>query len=182
MVHRQKAWVRIHRGLTVLPWFSVPDAAGASVGPERRGRALQGSECSEDFTRAIRLPRDLRVLASGALAQTAPPEGVRVRQLGPMQPHWVFLISPAGLDSEEAAKVEVVDGDALQILGMLTGGLLSTAALSPDHKSIFMADTFYSRGSARRSTDLVTIYDAKSLAPAHEVVIPPQTPAPYSTR
>ena len=114
------------------------------------------------------------LIANGALAQTAPPEGVRVRELGPMQPHWVFLISPAGLDSEEAAKVEVVDGDSLQILGMLTGGLLSTAALSQDHKSIFMADTFYSRGSRGVRTDVVTIYDAKSLAPAHEVVIPPK--------
>ena len=91
-----------------------------------------------------------------------------------MQPHWVFLISPAGLDSEEAAKVEVVDGDSLQILGMLTGGMLSTAALSPDHKFIFMADTFYSRGSRGDRTDVVTIYDAKRLAPAGEVVIPPK--------
>ena len=64
------------------------------------------------------------LIANGALAQTAPPEGVRVRELGPMQPHWVFLISPAGLDSEQATKVEVVDGDSLQLLGMLTGGML----------------------------------------------------------
>jgi methylamine dehydrogenase heavy chain len=116
----------------------------------------------------------ISLLAAGALAQTPPPEGVRVRELGPMQPHWVFLISPAGLDSEEAAKVEVIDGDSLQLLGMLTGGLESTAALSPDRKFVFMADTFYSRGSRGDRTDVVTIYDARKLAPAHEVVIPPK--------
>ncbi|HEV3114939.1 MAG TPA: amine dehydrogenase large subunit [Candidatus Binataceae bacterium] len=114
------------------------------------------------------------LLAVGALAQTPPPEGVRVRELGPIQPHWVFLISPAGLDSELASKVEVVDGDSLQLLGMLTGGMLANAALSPDHKSIFMAETFYSRGSRGDRTDVVTIYDAKRLAPAREVVIPPK--------
>ena len=113
-------------------------------------------------------------LAAGALAQTPPPEGVRVRQLGPIQPHWVFLNSPAGLDSEQATKIEVVDGDSLQLLGMLTGGMLGTATLSPDHKSIFLAETFYSRGSRGDRTDVVTIYDAKSLAPAREVVIPPK--------
>jgi methylamine dehydrogenase heavy chain len=114
------------------------------------------------------------LLAVGALAQTPPPEGVRVRELGPIQPHWVFLISPAGLDSELASKVEVVDGDSLQLLGMLTGGMLANAALSPDHKSIFMAETFYSRGSRGDRTDVVTIYDAKRLAPTREVVIPPK--------
>jgi methylamine dehydrogenase heavy chain len=109
-----------------------------------------------------------------AAAQTPPPGGVRVRELGPIQPHWVFLISPAGADSTEATKVLVVDGDSLQLLGMLTGGLLGTSALSPDHKFIFMADTFYSRGSRGERTDVVTTYDARKLAPVREVIIPPK--------
>jgi methylamine dehydrogenase heavy chain len=91
-----------------------------------------------------------------------------------MQAHWVFLISPAGADSSEATKIELVDGDSLQILGMLTGGLLGTAAISPDHKLIFMADTFYSRGSRGERTDVVTTYDVRHLAPVREVIIPPK--------
>jgi len=114
------------------------------------------------------------LLTGGTLAQTPPPEGVKVRELGPIQPHWVFLISPAGLDSEEATKVEVIDGDSFQLLGMLTGGLLATSTLSPDHKFIYLADTFYSRGSRGDRTDVVTAYDARRLAPAHETVIPPK--------
>ena len=113
-------------------------------------------------------------LAAQALAQTPPPEGVRVRELGPIQRHWVFLISPAGLDSQLASKVEVIDGDSLQLLGMLTGGMLADAVLAPDRKSIFMAETFYSRGSRGDRTDVVTIYDARRLAPAREVAIPPK--------
>jgi len=97
-----------------------------------------------------------------------------VRELGPIRPHWVFLDSPAGADSEEATKIEVIDGDSFQMLGMLTGGLIGTAALAPDHKSIFMADTFYSRGSRGDRTDVVTTYDARSLAPVREVIIPPK--------
>ncbi len=126
------------------------------------------------FCSALLVCGAICLLTVEVLAQTPPPEGVRVRELGPMQPHWVFLISPGGLDSEQATKVEVVDGDSLQLLGMLTGGMLGTAALSPDHKSIFMAETFYSRGSRGDRTDVVTIYDARRLAPAREVAIPPK--------
>jgi len=126
------------------------------------------------FRTALLICTTICLAATAALAQTAPEEGVRVRELGPMQPHWVFLLSPAGLDSEVSAKVGVIDGDSLQVLGMLTGGLLSTAALSPDRKFIFMADTFYSRGSRGDRTDVVTIYDAKRLAPVREVIIPPK--------
>ena len=114
------------------------------------------------------------LLAAGGLAQTPPPEGVRVRELGPIQPHWVFLISPAGVDSELATKIEVVDGDSLQLLGMITGGMLGTGALAPDHKSIFMTETFYSRGVRGDRTDVATTYDARRLAPAREVIIPPK--------
>ncbi len=116
----------------------------------------------------------ISIAAAGAFAQTPPAEGVQVRELGPIAPHWVFLVSPAGVDSETATKVEIVDGDSLQMLGMLTGGLLGIAALSRDHKFIFVADTFYSRGSRGDRTDLVTTYDARRLAPVREVVIPPK--------
>ncbi len=114
------------------------------------------------------------VTAMTVPAQPPPPEGVSVRELGPIQPHWVFLISPAGVDSEEATKVEVIDGDSLQFLGMLTGGVLGTAAVSPDHRFIYMADTFYSRGARGVRTDVVTTYDARRLAPVREVIIPPK--------
>jgi methylamine dehydrogenase heavy chain len=116
----------------------------------------------------------LWLAAANAFAQTPPPEGVRVRELGPVAPHWVFLVSPAGLDSEISTKVEIVDGDSLQMLGMLTGGLLGIAALSRDRKFIFTADTFYSRGSRGDRTDVVTTYDARRLAPVREVIIPPK--------
>src|SRR5579883_3164994 len=107
------------------------------------------------------------LVAALSSAQAPPPEGVRVRELGPIGPHWVFLVSPAGADSELSTKIEIVDGDSLQLLGLLTGGLLSTAALSPDRKFIYMADTFYSRGSRGDRTDVISIYDARRLAPVH---------------
>jgi methylamine dehydrogenase heavy chain len=109
-----------------------------------------------------------------AAAQTPPPEGVKVRELGPIQPHWVFLNCPAGADSEQATKIVAVDGDSLQVLGMLTGGVLGTAAISPDHRFIYAADTFYSRGARGERADVVTTYDARRLAPVREVIIPPK--------
>jgi len=57
-------------------------------------------------------------------------------------------------------------------MGQMTGGITSAFAVSPDRKQIYMADTFYSRGSRGERTDVLTIYDARHLAPNGEVILP----------
>jgi methylamine dehydrogenase heavy chain len=108
---------------------------------------------------------------SGALAQMPPEEGVKVRELPPAGPHWVFVMNPFS-GTLEVSSVFVVDGDSLQVLGELTGGSVSAFAVAPDHKQIYMADTFYSRGARGDRTDVLTIYDARHLAPTGEVILP----------
>ena len=108
---------------------------------------------------------------SGALAQLPPEEGVKVRELPLAGPHWVFVMNPFS-GTLQVTSVFAVDGDALQVLGQMTGGITSAFAVSPDHTQFYMADTYYSRGARGDRTDVLTIYDARHLAPVGEVILP----------
>lgn len=105
---------------------------------------------------------------------TQPPaEGVGVRKLGPPNPHWALINAPL-YGNFIVSQVYLVDGDSASILGMLTTGMISTAAISPDHKRIFTGDTFFSRGTRGTRTDVITIYDSSTLQPLGEIQIPPK--------
>jgi len=108
---------------------------------------------------------------SGALAQLPPEEGVKVRELPLAGPHWVFVMNPFS-GTLQVTSVFAVDGDSLQVLGQMTGGITSAFAVAPDHKQFYMADTYYSRGARGDRTDVLTIYDARHLAPVGEVILP----------
>lgn len=101
-----------------------------------------------------------------------PPTGVKVATLPAMSPHWVFVEDP--ISNVTINSVSLIDGDSLKTLGMISGGLESDFALAPDHKRLFMADTYWSRGTRGARTDVVTIYDARTLNVTGEVAIPPR--------
>src|SRR5258708_32222886 len=107
----------------------------------------------------------------GALAQMPPEEGVKVRELPLAGPHWVFVMNPFS-GTLQVTSVFAIDGDSLKVLGQMTGGIVSTFAISPDHKQIYMADTYYSRGARGDRTDVLTIYDARHLAPVGQAILP----------
>ena len=125
------------------------------------------------------------LLAGPALAQvpssptlqfpyTQPPaEGVGVRKMPAPNPHWMLIDAPL-YGNFVVSQVYVVDGDSMKIVGMLTAGMISTAAISPDHSRIFVGDTFFSRGTRGSRTDVITVYDAKSLDPVSEIAIAPK--------
>jgi methylamine dehydrogenase heavy chain len=104
----------------------------------------------------------------GALAQMPPNEQVTVLQLPTASPHWVATMTPLG-GSIMMTPVVLIDGDTLQVLGNLSGGLAAMFAASPDHKYFYMADTFYSRGTQGDRTDVLTIYDANHLSRVGEI-------------
>jgi methylamine dehydrogenase heavy chain len=105
---------------------------------------------------------------------TQPPtEGVGVRKMPVPNPHWVLIDAPL-YGNFVVSQVYVVDGDSMKIVGMLTAGMISTAAISPDHSRIFVGDTFFSRGTRGSRTDVITVYDTKSLDPVSEIAIAPK--------
>jgi len=111
-------------------------------------------------------------VAPKSFSQAPPEEGTTVAQLPAPGAHWAMVYSLASLGSFTPSSVTIIDGDTRKVLGMLTGGLGSSFAMAPDHGAFYMADTFYSRGARGDRTDVVTIYDGKSLDPTGEVVIP----------
>lgn len=107
-----------------------------------------------------------------SVGQVPPEEGASVAVLPAPAPHWVFLYQLTSLGSFAPSSVTIFDADSGRILGMLTGGLGSSFAMAPDRSAYYMADTFFSRGSRGERTDVVTIYDGKTLNPSGEVVLP----------
>jgi len=111
-------------------------------------------------------------LTASAHAQL-PPDEMTSRNLAEPTPDWVFILDP-GYPTSSIAKLDIIDGDARKMLGQLSGGYLSNFEISPDHREYYMIDTYYSRGWRGTRTDVVSIFDAKTLNFEAEVEIPPK--------
>ena len=88
-------------------------------------------------------------------------------------PHW-FWLSDVGLH-----RTALFDGDSGALLGTISSGtagvgFVISPLFSPDHREIYLAETYFSRGVRGERTDVVTIYDARTLAPEAEIPIPPK--------
>jgi methylamine dehydrogenase heavy chain len=84
-------------------------------------------------------------------------------------PHWIWV---GDILLKRAA---LVDADGGRFLGTVPGGVGILAPLrSLDGSEIYLAETFYARGTRGERTDLVSITDALTLQPKGEVVIPPK--------
>ncbi len=91
--------------------------------------------------------------------------------LGKASPHWVYVLDPV-FPHLIASKVYVIDGDSRRILGMLNTGYVPNMALSADGSAIYVAETYYSRGTRGERVDVVTYYDGSTLEPVGETVLP----------
>jgi methylamine dehydrogenase heavy chain len=100
-----------------------------------------------------------------------PAEEPGVMAAPPLSPHWVFLSDAAFFHLTEG-KIVIVDADQGKLLSKLSTGFLANLELSADGKEMYVAETFWSRGSRGERTDVVTIYDMTTFLPASEVIIP----------
>jgi methylamine dehydrogenase heavy chain len=87
-------------------------------------------------------------------------------------PHWVWVndfVFPHMTDGQAI----LVDGDSGRFLGMLSTGFGFTRIdLSRDGKVIYSPETYFSRGTRGERTDVVTLYDPRTLTPIQEIAIP----------
>jgi methylamine dehydrogenase heavy chain len=111
-------------------------------------------------------------LAGSARAQLAPDQ-MTTLTLPEIAPGWVFVLD-AGFPSTSIARLDIIDGDHLKMLGQVNGGYLSNFVIAPDHHEIYSVDTFYSRGWRGTRTDVVSIFEAKTLNWIAEVELPPK--------
>src|SRR5213592_4416289 len=88
-------------------------------------------------------------------------------------PHWFWL---SDILLHRAA---LFDADTGGLLGQISSGTAGVGFViaplfSPDHREIYLAETYYARGVRGERTDVVTIYDPVTLRPLDEIVIPPK--------
>ncbi len=124
--------------------------------------------------RSVALPAVLALVIAAGVAwphAVRAAESVGESETVPAQPgpHWVWV---SDILLKRAA---LVDADGGRFLGTLPGGVGILAPLrSLDGSEIYMAETYYARGTRGARTDLVSIADALTLQPKGEVVIPPK--------
>jgi len=86
--------------------------------------------------------------------------------------HWVW-INDISFDRPEAGRAALVDGDSGEYLGWLSTGVFFLALSIPaDYHAIYSVETYYSRGVRGERSDIVSIYDPRTLLPAGEIPIP----------
>jgi methylamine dehydrogenase heavy chain len=87
----------------------------------------------------------------------------------PYAPHWVFVGDAV---ARRTALVDLADG---RMIGILDSGWGLPQTLHPTRRSeVYVLETHYSRGSRGSRNEVLTIYDAATLAPTAEVLLPPK--------
>lgn len=104
------------------------------------------------------------------LAQLSP-ETSTTKTLPPWQPHWVFALD-SNFPYLVANKAVLLDGDQLDMIGMISLGYEANLEVSPDGREIYAIETFHTRLTRGERTDVVTVYNAQTLLPVAEIPIP----------
>lgn len=88
---------------------------------------------------------------------------------------WVIMQDAAFfhmLDGRFFVMDVALDDSAARFKGMFNGSFIANFTQAETRPEMYVAETFYSRGSRGTRTDVLTIYDKTTLAPIDEVVIP----------
>ncbi|WP_175816063.1 amine dehydrogenase large subunit [Burkholderia diffusa] len=121
---------------------------------------------------------------AGSAYATEKPEELVVQKMPPWHPHEVYVVDIA-MPTMTDGRIFVYDADAKKLLGQIDGGFAPGLAISPDHKTSFIATTYFSRGSHGTRTDVVEMTDNTTLDHTGEIVIPAKhgqhVPSPYNT-
>jgi methylamine dehydrogenase heavy chain len=112
------------------------------------------------------------LLAGRTWADVKPEETGKVLRLPDRPaPHW-FWVSDILLH-----RTALYDGDSGRLLGAISSGTAGTGFViyplfSADRHEIYIAETYWSRGVRGERTDVVTVYDSRTLQALDEIQIP----------
>ncbi len=116
------------------------------------------------------------LFGTAAVAEIQPePQGI-IESLPDKYPSsWVILQDAAFFHMLDG-KFVVVDASAddpnEQFKGMFNGSFIANFTQAESRPEMYVAETFYSRGTRGTRTDVLTIYDKSTLTPVDEVVLP----------
>jgi methylamine dehydrogenase heavy chain len=85
-------------------------------------------------------------------------------------PHWVYLIDHSS--SLVVTNITVVDGDAGKVVGTISSSFLPNFVITPDAHTIYVSETYWSRGTRGVRSDMITAYSPRTLVPSTEVELP----------
>ena len=118
------------------------------------------------------------LIASSAFGEIQPePIGV-IQTLPETYPaHWIIAQDGAFFHMRDG-KVIVLDADSdnpvTRVKGMFNAAFIAQFYQGKNRPEMYVVETYYSRGTRGVRTDVLTIYDKRTLAPTGEVIIPPK--------
>ncbi len=84
-------------------------------------------------------------------------------------PHWLWAADASG------ARLALLDLDHGRFLGQIdTGWGMPQLLIGRVRPELYVPETYFSRGTRGERTDLASIYDARTLMPVAEVLLPPK--------
>lgn len=90
-------------------------------------------------------------------------------------PHWI-VVQDGSFFHMSDGKFMVIDADsddaASRFKGMFNGSFIAQFYQAKTKPEMYVIETFYSRGNRGTRTDVLTIYDKRTLAPTGEVILP----------
>jgi methylamine dehydrogenase heavy chain len=89
----------------------------------------------------------------------------------PANPHWVW-VNDIVFHHMADGKAYLIDGDEGRFLGMLSTGYGFNGVVPSSGDVVFSPETYFSRGTRGKRTDVVTLYSNTTLSPVAEIEIP----------
>ncbi len=125
-----------------------------------------------------KLPLLILLAASSAFGQIQPePTGVIETLPDSYPPHWILLQDGAFFHMLNG-KIIVVDADSddpeQRVKGMVDASFIAQFYQAKSRPEMYIAESFFSRGSRGERTDVISIVDKTSLTQTGEIVIPPK--------
>src|SRR5690606_27435126 len=113
-------------------------------------------------------------VAAGSAAQVQVDPLTRLELPEKPSPHWVWL-NDVVFHHMADGKAFLLDGDRGTMLGMLSTGFSFNGVVLPRSGGpILSPETYFSRHTRGERTDVVTLYDLRTLDPIGEIPIPPK--------
>lgn len=102
--------------------------------------------------------------AGGAIPQA---EQLDVATLKPTYPHRFFAMS-----ADSDIGVKILNGDTLEIEGLIPAASLSVLALDPKGRYFYVCESVWSHGNRGNRDDMVSVYDTRTLDLLTEIKLP----------
>jgi methylamine dehydrogenase heavy chain len=116
---------------------------------------------------ALALAWAVPVLALAQPSAVPQAEQLDVATLKPSYPHRFFV-----MDSNTDIGVKILNGDTLEIEGLIPAVEASVPALDPAGRYFYVCESIWTRGNRGTRQDLISVYDSRTLNLAAEINLP----------